>query len=190
MRDRVNGIDMPGTHRCRVAGNSEAIQEEGRSPKRISVDASPSVEELDTGSSDLVRDLLAVSQLVVKTRSHVAREAGVTAFQYGAVLAISELRSVPVGALAASLAVSSQFISSEIAKLEMAGIVKRRPKEHDMRGSMIELTRRGRELVRKNRPMREAVDGAIFRGATQEETACFRKVMSIVRNNCQRALNG
>lgn len=157
---------------------------------RISVDASPSVEEQDTGSDDLVRDLLAVSQLVVKTRSHVAQEAGVTAFQYGAVLAISELRSVPVGALAASLAVSSQFISSEIAKLEMAGIVKRRPKERDMRGSMIELTRRGRELVRKSRPTREAVDGAIFRGATPEETACFRKVMSIVRKNCQRALNG
>ncbi len=178
---------MPRTRRRQVVPNFDAIETEDRSSERITVDANSLSGEDGSGSSELVRDLLGVSQLVAKARSHVARDAGVTAFQLSAVMAISEMRSVAVGALAAALSVSSQFISSEIAKLEAAGIVQRRPKENDTRGSMIGLTRRGRELVRKSGPARKAADESILQGATAEQMSSFRKVMSIMRKNCRRS---
>ncbi len=177
---------MPRTRKRRVAANIEASGAKTRSSARTS-DETRSESEDYSMSAKLVSDFIEVSQLVARARLHVARDAGVTAFQYGAMLKIADLRLVTVGALAASLSVSSQFISSEIAKLEAAGVVRRHPKENDKRGSMIELSRRGMELLRRTGPARREADESIFEGATAEEIAHLRKVMDVMRENCRRA---
>ncbi|UGV26940.1 MarR family transcriptional regulator [Rhodopseudomonas boonkerdii] len=162
-----------------IVGHTSTRRTEGRENRLVEKDGS--------AASELVGDFLEVSRIVARTRHHTARDAGVTAFQYGAILKIFEMRSVAVGALAASLSVSSQFVSSQVARLEAVGLVRRRPKENDMRGRMIALTRRGRELALRSDPTRRAADELIFRGATAEEVSSFRKVMGIMRQNCLRS---
>ena len=136
----------------------------------------------------LVDEMLALSQSIMKMRAQVADIAGITAFQFGAVLRIAELKSATIGSLAKSLSVSSQFISSEVAKLEVLGIVERQPKETDRRGSLVRLTRRGNLLVQKYSPARRAVDEKILQGATRAQVASLGEVVSVLRGNCRKAL--
>jgi MarR family transcriptional regulator, organic hydroperoxide resistance regulator len=124
---------------------------------------------LDNGSDErfrqLVYDLFTIAARMETVREHLARRIGITAPQYGVVMAIARLQGksgVSVGALAEVLHVSSAFIASETGKLARQGLVMKRQNPEDRRGVLLILTRAARHRIARLTPEIRAVNDLFF----------------------------
>jgi DNA-binding MarR family transcriptional regulator len=108
---------------------------------------------LDT-ERDLVSGVIQLANLLTRRLSPIFERARVTPQQWSilSVLADSETAMTLAG-LARKMMVSKQNMTGMIARLEQLGLAERHDDPKDLRSSRVQLTRRGRALVEKFRPV-------------------------------------
>jgi DNA-binding MarR family transcriptional regulator len=103
---------------------------------------------------DLVAGVIQLSNLLTRRLAPLFEKAKITPQQWSvmSVLANDDEPST-LAALARKLMVSKQNMTGMIARLEQLGLAERNDDPNDLRSSRVQLTRRGRTLFDKLRPL-------------------------------------
>jgi len=105
---------------------------------------------------DLVTGVIQLSNLFIRRLGPVFEKAKITPQQWTVVAALAdEAAPVTLVALARRLMVTKQNMTGMIARLEQLGLADRQEDPLDLRSSRVSLTRRGRALVDRLRPVYE-----------------------------------
>jgi MarR family transcriptional regulator, organic hydroperoxide resistance regulator len=127
---------------------------------------------------NLIYELINLSALMIRNREHFASYIGVTDPQFMMMSIVAEDSAATVGRIATRLGVSSQFVTTEIGKLETAGIVERRANDADRRSMLLLLTTKGRVLLCELAPMRRRINDITFRSLTTERAARLHDILA------------
>jgi len=144
-----------------------------------------SLEAFVKGGSDnefrrLIYNLTSLFNQMMRTRKHFAAYIGVTEAQLLMMTIIAEMRGSTVGQIADALGVSSQFVTIEIGHLVKKHIVEKRPNEADRRSMLLNLTAKGRTLLRELAPLRQRVNDLHWRSLTEDRAKFLQEVISTV----------
>ena len=105
---------------------------------------------------DLVTGVIQLANLLTRRLGPVFEKAKITPQQWLVATALSEEAGpVTLVALARRLMVTKQNMTGMIARLEQLGLAERNEDPNDLRSSRVQLTRRGRTLLEKVRPLYE-----------------------------------
>ena len=105
---------------------------------------------------DLVTGVIQLANLLTRRLGPVFEKAKITPQQWLVATALSvEDGPVTLVALARRLMVTKQNMTGMIARLEQLGLAERNDDPNDLRSSRVQLTRRGRTLLEKVRPLYE-----------------------------------
>jgi MarR family transcriptional regulator, organic hydroperoxide resistance regulator len=143
----------------------------------------------DHGFRQTIYGLLQVSALMLKAREHYGAAIGVTGPQYSMLVAIAEVGETTVRDLAATLHVSSPFITAEINKLLRAGSVAKRPNASDRRSSLLSLTEEGRRRVEKVSTVRRMANDIIFGSLDRAEAQSLQHIVRILVRDLESAVH-
>jgi DNA-binding MarR family transcriptional regulator len=102
------------------------------------------------------------SRLVTRHYDRALAPAGVTVNDYAILARLDDEGPLPVGALAARLAMDRSTLSRELAPLIAAGLVTASPDEHDGRRRLLSLSAAGSTRVRDARPRWAAAQAALI----------------------------
>ena len=106
------------------------------------------------GERDLVTGVIQLANLLTRRLGPVFEKAKITPQQWLVATALSdEDGPVTLVALARRLMVTKQNMTGMIARLEQLGLAERNDDPNDLRSSRVQLTRRGRTLLEKVRPL-------------------------------------
>ena len=101
---------------------------------------------------DLVSGVVQLANVLTRRLGPVFQRAGVTPQQWGVLSVIGESDTpMTLASVARSMRVSKQNMTGMIARLEQLGLAERAGDPNDLRSSRVQLTRRGRAVVEKNR---------------------------------------
>jgi len=105
---------------------------------------------------DLVSGVIQLANLLTKRLAPVFERAKVTPQQWAILATLADSESpMTLAGVARKLIVSKQNMTGMIARLEQLGLAERHDDPRDLRSSRVQLTRRGRALVDKLRPVYE-----------------------------------
>ena len=105
---------------------------------------------------DLVSGVIQLANLLTKRLTPVFERAKVTPQQWAILATLASSDSpMTLAGVARKLIVSKQNMTGMIARLEQLGLAERHDDPRDLRSSRLQLTRRGRTLVDKLRPVYE-----------------------------------
>jgi DNA-binding MarR family transcriptional regulator len=106
------------------------------------------------GERDLVTGVIQLANLLNRRLAPVFEKAKVTPQQWAVLVALADENApVTLVALARRLVVTKQNMTGMIARLEQLGVAERQGDPNDLRSSRVQLTRRGRGIVEKLRPV-------------------------------------
>ncbi|MDJ0396110.1 MarR family transcriptional regulator [Rhodococcus sp. G-MC3] len=119
---------------------------------------------LSDAESRLWISLTVLSQILTPTLDTRLRRVGLTHFEYGALIALSEgpHRTLRIGEMSERLYAPLPRVSRVIARLEGRGLVSRETSGSDARASDIELTREGRQVMIDALPVHAAAAKAFI----------------------------
>jgi DNA-binding MarR family transcriptional regulator len=133
---------------------------------------------------ELIYDLTSLSNLMLRGRKYFAAYIGVTEAQMLMMTIIAETPGATVGLIARQLNVTSQFVTIEINALVRQGIVAKQPNEADRRSMFLNLTSKGRSLIRELAPVRRQKNDATFRSLTPERARILKEILSALIADC------
>ena len=137
----------------------------------------------------LIYDLLALSNAMLKNRSHFAAYINVTDQQFMIMSLLHESPGAAVSQIAKRINVSSQFVTLETGKLVQRGILEKRENEHDRRRVALYLTARGQDLLKDVWPLRRETNDRTFRSLTTERAFQFAETVSALLLDAKSALH-
>jgi len=118
---------------------------------------------------DLVSGVVQLANVLTRRLAPVFQRAGVTPQQWNVLSIIGETEGpMTLAAIGRAIRVSKQNMTGMIARLEQLGFVERAGDPNDLRSSRVQLTRRGRAIVEKNRHAYEQWLAKIGSGAVSE----------------------
>jgi DNA-binding MarR family transcriptional regulator len=126
----------------------------------------------DRGFRQFLYDFSCLANYLSSARAYLASHLGVSSPQYNIVMIIAQYqgsKGVSVSDVAQHLHVTTAFITSEIRKLERAGLVEKRPNPSDGRSILLRLTPTGESNVQQIAPERLFVNDHLFRGLSGED---------------------
>jgi DNA-binding MarR family transcriptional regulator len=138
---------------------------------------------------ELIYDLTSLANLMLRGRKQFAAYIGVTEAQMLIMTIISEAQDATVGAIARQLNVTSQFVTIEIGELVKQGIVVKRPNEADRRSMFLNLTSKGRNLLRELAPLRRKKNDTTFRTLTEDRARILKDIVGDLISDCTIALH-
>ena len=105
---------------------------------------------------DLVSGVIQLANLLTRRLAPIFERANVTPQQWSILSTLAESESpLTLAGVARKLMVTKQNMTGMIARLEQLGLAERHNDPKDLRSSRVQLTRRGRALVDKLRPVYE-----------------------------------
>jgi MarR family transcriptional regulator, organic hydroperoxide resistance regulator len=142
--------------------------------------------ELLIGGTDeefrsFIHDFLAFSQMLTEIRAGFGEHLGLTGIGYTTLISISHLQGatgIGVNAIAEHLHLSGAFITTEVAKLVKAGLVRKRVNATDKRRVLLTVTAAGRRLLNKLVEVQAPVNDALFESLTAEEFLRLKGIMA------------
>jgi MarR family transcriptional regulator, organic hydroperoxide resistance regulator len=126
----------------------------------------------------LIYDLTSLFNLMLRGRKQFAAYIGVTEAKMLMMTIIAESQGATVGYIAQQLNVSSQFVTIEINDLVKRDIVEKRPNEADRRSMFLDLTSKGRDLLRELAPLRRKANDMTFRSLTGDRARVLKEIIS------------
>ncbi|MEO8380665.1 MAG: MarR family transcriptional regulator [Acidobacteriota bacterium] len=103
---------------------------------------------------DLVTGVVQLANLLLRRLGPVFEKARITPQQWSVLSALAgEGAAITLVALSRRLGVTKQNMTGMIARLEQLGLAERKEDPQDLRSSRVQLTRRGRSLVDRVRPL-------------------------------------
>jgi len=127
---------------------------------------------------DLVSGVIQLANLLTRRLSPLFERAKVTPQQWSI---LSVLANTPTAMTSAGVArkmmVSKQNMTGMIARLEQLGLAERHDDPKDLRSSRVQLTRRGRALVEKFRPLYEDWRGKLGHDLSERDLAALTRTV-------------
>jgi len=127
---------------------------------------------------DLVSGVIQLANLLTRRLAPIFERAKVTPQQWSilAILADSDA-SMTLASIARKMMVSKQNMTGMIARLEQLGLAERHDDPKDLRSSRVQLTRRGRALVEKFRPVYAEWRGRLGRELPERDIAALTRTV-------------
>jgi len=128
-----------------------------------------------------IHDFLAFSQMLTDIRAGFGEHLGLTGIGYTSLISISHLQGptgIGVNAIAEHLHLSGAFITTEVAKLVRAGLVRKRVNAKDKRRVLLTVTPAGRKLLNRLAVVQAPVNDALFEALTADEFVRLKGIMS------------
>lgn len=127
---------------------------------------------------DLVAGVVQLANLLTRKLAPEFERAGVTPQQWAVVSVLAESQTpMSLAGVARVMLVSKQNMTGMIARLEQLGLTERGGDPQDLRSSRVQLTRRGRSVVEKLRPVYEQWLASIGSGQISQ-----RDLQALARN--------
>ena len=139
------------------------------------------IAESDQGFRTFIHDFLAFSQMVSEIRSGFGEYIGLTGIGYTTLISISHLQGpsgIGVNAIAEHLHLSGAFITTEVAKLVRAGLVRKRVNAKDKRRVLLTVTPAGRKLLNKLAVVQAPVNDALFEALSADDFVRLKTMMA------------
>jgi DNA-binding MarR family transcriptional regulator len=139
------------------------------------------IDGTDEEFRSFIHDFLAFSQMLTDIRARFGEYLGLTGIGYTSLISISHLQGatgIGVNAIAEHLHLSGAFITTEVAKLVRAGLVRKRVNAKDKRRVLLTVTPAGRKLLNKLAVVQAPVNDALFEALTAEEFVRLKGIMS------------
>lgn len=112
---------------------------------------------MPTPERDLVTGVIQLANLLMRHLAPVFEKANVTPQQWAILAAVAAAEEpLTLAGLARTMLVSKQNMTGMVARLEELGLIERQADPNDLRSSRLVLTRRGRSVVEKLRPVYDA----------------------------------
>jgi MarR family transcriptional regulator, organic hydroperoxide resistance regulator len=137
----------------------------------------------------LIYSLIAFAGMLERHRNIYGAYIGVTGPQYTMMAIIAGSPNTTVSHIAKMMSVSNQFITSEVGKLATRGIVEKSPDEADRRSMLLNLTARGRNLLRELGPLRRESNDLMYRSLTGDQARNLQKIMDALIADGEIALH-
>jgi MarR family transcriptional regulator, organic hydroperoxide resistance regulator len=128
-----------------------------------------------------IHDFLAFSQMLTDIRAGFGEHLGLTGIGYTSLISIAHLQGatgIGVNAIAEHLHLSGAFITTEVAKLVRAGLVRKRVNAKDKRRVLLTVTPAGRKLLNRLAAVQAPVNDALFAALTADEFVRLKGIMS------------
>ena len=127
---------------------------------------------------DLVSGVIQLANLLTRRLAPLFERAKVTPQQWSILATLQESESaMTLAGLARRLMVSKQNMTGMIARLEHLGLAERHDDPNDLRSSRVQLTRRGRALVEKLRPLYEEWRSRLGHDLPEREMAALTRIV-------------
>ncbi len=127
---------------------------------------------------DLVSGVIQLANLLTRRLAPIFERAKVTPQQWSILAALGDSESsMTLAGLARKLMVSKQNMTGMIARLEQLGFAERHEDPKDLRSSRVQLTRRGRALVEKFRPLYEEWRGKLAHDLPERDIATLKRTV-------------
>ena len=143
----------------------------------------------DKAFRQLIYDLLALSNAMLKNRRHFAAFIEVTDQQFVIMAWLHENPGAAVSQIAKRINVSSQFVTLETGKLVQRGILGKRENEHDRRSVSLFLTPWGKALLEDVWPLRREINDRTFRSLTAERAQLLGEIIGELLLDAKSALH-
>ena len=118
---------------------------------------------------DLVSGVVQLANVLTRRLAPLFQRAGVTPQQWNVLSIVAESDApMTLAGIGRAMRVSKQNMTGMIARLEQLGFVERDGDPNDLRSSHVQLTRRGRSIVEKNRAAYQQWIETIGGGAVSE----------------------
>jgi len=137
----------------------------------------------------LINSLLGFAEMVVRHRNIYGAYIGVSGPQYTMMTIIAATPNTTVGHIAKVLSVSDQFVTSEVGKLAEKNIVEKTPDEADRRSMLLNLTVKGRNLLRELGPLRRESNNLMYRSLTGERAKILQDIIDTLTADAEIALH-
>ena len=139
----------------------------------------------DNGTSDrrfrqFLYDFSVLAAHLEFTRAYLASQLGLSSPQYNIVMIIAQYQGeggISVSDVAQHLHVTTAFITSEVGKLEQAGLVEKRQNPNDGRGVLLRITAAAESQVLQIGPKRLLINDHLFRTLSGDD---FRQLAQSV----------
>ncbi len=136
---------------------------------------------------DLVAGVIQLANLLTRRLGPIFERAKVTPQQWSILAVLAEAGApLTLAGLARKMMVSKQNMTGMIARLEQLGLADRHDDPKDLRSSRVQLTRRGRALVDKFRPVYEQWRGRLGRDLPERELAALTRTVDRLIDELER----
>jgi DNA-binding MarR family transcriptional regulator len=102
---------------------------------------------------------------------------------------MAQTPDLTVSELAEIMNVTSQFVTIETGKLIGKGIVEKRPNASDRRSSFLNLTPKGRNLVRELAPLQRRANNLHFRSLTENQARALTEMLRAIKEDGKRVIH-
>ena len=181
-------METMSNSRSRASPRANSASEDRNPPLSTSLESFA-----DTQSERVLRKLIysfySLSAVVLRNREHFGAYVGVTGPQFMLMTLVADNPDSTVKHLAEQLSVSTAFVAVEIAKLVKKNIVERRPNEADGRSMLLNLTSRGRNLLRESNILRRRTNDVMFQSLTLDRAKALQETINVIVSDARRALH-
>lgn len=139
----------------------------------------------------MVHDLLAFAARLEQIRSRFGGFIGLTGIQFTILITIRQLETKSlsgVKAVADHLALSTPFVTNEVAKLVKLDLVEKQPDPNDLRRVTLTVSAKGRDLLAQLAPVQQEINDLLFEPVTAENFQTVRKMARDLRDSAERAV--
>jgi DNA-binding MarR family transcriptional regulator len=127
---------------------------------------------------DLVSGVIQLANLLTRRLLPLFERARVTPQQWSILAAIADApTAMTLAGVARKMMVTKQNMTGMIARLEQLGLAERHDDPKDLRSSRVQLTRRGRTLVEKFRPVYEEWRGKLGHDLPERDMAALTRTV-------------
>jgi MarR family transcriptional regulator, organic hydroperoxide resistance regulator len=155
---------------------------------------STSIESLLRDGSDsdfrnLVYSLIRLGEMIVHHRDIYGAYIGVTGPQYQMMAILAVAPNSTAGEIAKTMSVSNQFVVSETGKLVARKILQKTTNQADRRSMLLNLTHKGRDLLRELGPLRRQSNDLMYRSLTGNRAGVLQKIVDALIADAEIALH-
>jgi DNA-binding MarR family transcriptional regulator len=126
---------------------------------------------------DLISGVVQLSNLLTRRLGPIFGKARITPQQWAVLSTLASDGALTLAGLARSMMVSKQNMTGMVSRLEQLGLIERNDDPDDLRSSRVTLTRRGRALVDKLRPVYGEWLAGLGSEVTERELQAAEKVV-------------
>jgi DNA-binding MarR family transcriptional regulator len=137
----------------------------------------------------LIFELMGLHNQMQRHSDQFARYIGTNNAQFHVIMVMAEMPDLTVSQIAQLMNVTSQFITIEIGKLVRKGIVEKRPNASDRRSSFLNLTSKGKNLVRELAPVLRRASNLHFRSLTADRVKILTETIHAIVEDGRRVIH-
>jgi DNA-binding MarR family transcriptional regulator len=143
----------------------------------------------DRAYRELIFELMGLQNQMQRHSDQFARYIGTNYAQFHLIMIMAGTPDLTVSQIAQLMNVTSQFVTIEVGRLIRKGIVEKRPNESDRRSSFLNLTPKGKNLVRELAPVLRRANNLHFRSLTEERARSLTEMLHAIIEDGRRVIH-